>query len=228
MTISKLPFFTFTIMIIGPLLILTMFKDVFTYEVLLENKELLLSWVGQRLVLAALIFCLFYIVIVAFSAPFATILTVSGGFMFGPILGSVFSVISASLGAICLFLIIKSKFGSYFEHKIKDHKSLNNVRVGIEKNMWSYLLLIRLVPIIPFWIANIAPALLDVRVLIYGITTVVGILPATIFYSFIGSTIHTSVSGTSLDLSVYSKIQFIIPVSGLILLAIIPLLIRRK
>ena len=207
---------------------LIMFKDVLTYEVLIDNKELLLSWVGQRLLVAALMFCLLYIVIVAFSAPFATILTVSGGFMFGPILGSVFSVISASLGAICLFLIIKSNFGSYFEHKIRDHKILNNMRVGIEKNMWSYLLLIRLVPIIPFWIANIAPALLDVRVLIYGITTVVGILPATIFYSLIGSTIHTSVSGTSLDLSVYSKIQFIIPVSGLILLAIIPIIIRRK
>ena len=230
MKVTSLKPFLFTsfIMISGLLLILAVFKDILTFKVLSENKDILVSWVDQRLVFSALLFLLFYIAVVAFSAPFATTLTVSGGFLFGPILGSFLSVISASIGAILLFLLIKSKLGYYFELKIKGNKSLDFIRAGIEKNLWSYLLIIRLVPVIPFWIANIAPALLGVRGVIYGITTVVGILPATIFYSYIGSTIHESFSGSSPDLSVYSKLEFVIPVSGLILLAIIPLFMRRE
>ena len=214
-------------MISGLVIILALFQDFLTFEVLSKNKKILLSWVEQRVLWSVLIFSLFYIVVVVFSAPFATILTVSGGFVFGAVLGSFLSVMSASFGATLLFLLIKSKFGHYFELKIEDNESLKYIRVGIEKNLWSYLLLIRLVPIVPFWIANIAPALLGVKGLTYAVTTFFGILPATIFYSYIGSTIDTSFSGTSPDLSVYSKIEFIIPVSGLILLTIIPFFMSK-
>ena len=92
--------------------IFAFFQDILTFEVLSENKEILLFWIGQRLLWSALIFSLLYIFVVAFSAPFATILTVSGGFMFGPVLGSCLSVLSASIGAILLFLLIKATLGT--------------------------------------------------------------------------------------------------------------------
>ena len=102
------------------------------------------------------------------------------------------------------------------------------MRAGVKKNIWTYLFLIRLIPVIPFWLANIVPALLGVKLTVYVITTFFGIMPATILYSYIGSSIDSSFNGGTPDLSVISHPEFFIPVSILIILFLFPLIKNRK
>ena len=89
------------------------------------------------------------------------------------------------------------------------------------------MFLIRLIPLIPFWAANIVPALLKVKVTVYSITTFFGILPATLSYSYIGSSIDQSFNGQSPDLSVFYRLEFLFPVFALIILSVIPIFIKR-
>lgn len=203
-------------------------KDLVSFESLYNNKVILLLWINERFFLSLFIFCFFYICVVTFSLPFATILTVSGGMFFGVPLGSLLSALSATFGSVILFLIVRAGFEKSLHVKLNENKNFQTVKEGIERNVWSYLFLIRLVPIIPFWIANIAPAFLGVRVSIFFITTFLGILPATMMYSYIGSSLESSYGGNSPDLSLFSRLEFLIPVSGLAILSLIPLIIKRK
>lgn len=204
------------------------FSDLVSFDSLGKNREVLLFWVEKRIFFASVIFCIIYITFVAFSVPFATVLTVSGGFLFGGVLGSVLSGVSATCGASLLFLIVKSGFGHYLDIETIDNKILADMRAGIKKNIWTYLFLIRLIPVIPFWLANIVPALLRVKLTVYVITTFCGIMPATFLYSYIGSSIDSSFNGETLDLSMISHPEFFIPVSILIILFLLPLIKNRK
>ena len=204
------------------------FKDLVSFDYLDKNREALLFWVEKRIFFASAIYCIIYITFVAFSVPFATVLTVSGGFLFGGILGSVLSGVSATCGASLLFLIVKSGFGHYLDVKAIDNKILADMRAGIKKNIWTYLFLIRLIPVIPFWLANIVPALLSVKLTVYVITTFCGIMPATFLYSYIGSSIDSSFNGEAPELSMISHPEFFIPVFILIILFLLPLIKNRK
>ncbi len=222
------PTFLAFFMVVGLGTLYFLFRDLITFEFLAQNKKILFFWVDERLLLAATLYCCMYIVFVSFSVPFATVLTVSGGFLFGAPLGSCLSSLSATLGATLLFLIVKSGFHDALSTTIRKSKNLEKIRIGIERNIWTYLILIRLIPIIPFWMANIAPALIGVKILIYVTTTLLGILPATILYSYIGSSIGSSFDGQSPDLAVFYRLEFLLPVAGLIFLSAIPAMWKKK
>ena len=202
-------------------------SNILSFEALSINKDILLNWINTKFFYSVSIYCLIYVAVVTFSVPFATFLTVSGGFLFGPNLGTLLSVISATTGAAILFLVVRGSFGDSFSEKIKDIESIETIRKGIEKNIWSYMFLIRLIPLIPFWAANIVPALLKVKVTVYSITTFFGILPATLSYSYIGSSIDQSFNGQSPDLSVFYRLEFLFPIFALIILSVIPIFIKR-
>ena len=204
------------------------FNDLVSFDSLGKNREVLSFWVEKRIFFASAIYCIIYITFVSFSVPFATVLTVSGGFLFGGLLGSVLSGVSATCGATLLFLIVKLGFGHYLDIEAIDNKILADMRAGVKKNIWTYLFLIRLIPVIPFWLANIVPALLKVKLTVYVITTFFGIMPATILYSYIGSSIDSSFNGGTPDLSLISHPEFLIPVSILIILFLFPLIKNRK
>ena len=121
-------------------------------------------------------------------------------------------------------VLVRLGFGHYLDIEGIYNKILADMRAGVKKNIWTYLFLIRLIPVIPFWLANIVPALLRVKLTVYVITTFFGIMPATILYSYIGS----SFKGETPDLSVISHPEFFIPVSILIILFLFPLIKKRK
>jgi len=166
--------------------------DLLSLERLNANRDELLAWVATNPLLAALVFMAVYAGIVALSLPVATIVSLLGGFLFGRWLGTALIVSAATLGATAIFCVAKSSFGATLRDKAGPlyHKVAEDMQV----NAFAYLLFMRLVPVFPFFLVNIVPALFRVRTRTYVIATLVGIVPGTFVYANLGRELGTLAS----------------------------------
>jgi uncharacterized membrane protein YdjX (TVP38/TMEM64 family) len=153
-------------------------------ESLLSARDTLQAFIDNNIILAALMFGLAYIAIVALSLPFATFMTLAAGLLFGWMLGTFIVVIAATGGATIIFMIAKSSFGEIL--RAKAGKIYKKVEDDMQDNAASYLLFLRLVPLFPFFLVNIVPALFNVKTRTYIWTTALGILPGTAIYVNVG------------------------------------------
>jgi uncharacterized membrane protein YdjX (TVP38/TMEM64 family) len=149
------------------------------------NYEFLKTLIADHFVIALAAYMGIYIAVVALSAPGGLVMTLAGGLLFGWKVGIPATVISATIGASILFLIAKSSFGETLAAKAGP--VLGKFRDGFKENALSYLLFLRLVPIFPFVLVNIAPALLGVPFKTYVIGTLLGIIPGTSAFSVVGA-----------------------------------------
>ena len=149
-----------------------------------EQKGALQNWVAAQPVLSALAFLGIYIVSVALSLPIATLLTLSGGFLFGKWLGTLFVVSAATIGASIIFLIAKTSLGETLREKAGGLYA--RVEGNMKENAVGYLLFMRLVPLFPFVLVNIVPALFNVPLRVFVLTTFIGILPGSFVFVNVG------------------------------------------
>lgn len=154
-------------------------------DTLKTHRETLTSWVGANLVLAALAYVSAYVAAVAFSVPGAVFLTLAGGFLFGAVLGTLLTVSGATIGATLVFLFAKAVLGE----NALDRFGAPAARLadGLRRNAASYLLVLRLVPLFPFFLVNLVPAFVGVAPGTYVVTTFVGIIPGTAVFSMAGA-----------------------------------------
>lgn len=158
-----------------------------TLDALRDNRAPLIAFVQSHGALAALGYTLTYAGMVALSLPGATIMTLAGGFLFGPLVGATLSVIGATAGASLLFLIARSAFGDVLRRRAGPFVA--RMADGFRKDAFSYLLFLRLVPAFPFWGVNLAPALLGMRFTPFVAATALGVIPATAVYSIFGASL---------------------------------------
>ncbi len=156
-----------------------------TFENLLLSRDTLMALVATHWFMAIAAYALIYIAAVALSLPGAVLLTITGGFMFGVAVGGAATVLAATIGAALVFLAARSALGEMLRRRAGT--SLASFRDGFERDAASYLLFLRLVPVFPFFLVNLAPALLNVPLGTFVWTTFVGIIPATFAYSFAGA-----------------------------------------
>lgn len=154
-------------------------------DVVAEHRDSLQRFVGENTVLAIASYMLIYICAVAFSLPGGALLTILGGFLFGTVLGASATVIAATIGATAVFLIAKTAVGDILVRRAGPW--IKKLSDGFNDDAFSYLMFLRLVPAFPFFVVNIAPALFNVRLSTYMITTFLGIIPGTIAFTFVGS-----------------------------------------
>lgn len=150
-----------------------------------ENRDALMKFVADNSVLAAGSYVLAYIATVAFSLPGAALLTILGGFLFGWFLGGIFTVIAATIGAIAIFLVAKTALGDALAKRAGPW--MEKLSGGFREDAFNYMLFLRLVPVFPFWLVNIAPAVAGVGLGTYALTTLIGIIPGTFAFSALGS-----------------------------------------
>ncbi len=155
------------------------------WENLQQNKELMLDYTASHYILAVLIFIGIYIACAAFSIPGATLVTLAGGFLFGPWLGTVYVNIGATTGATLVFLTARFLLGSTVRDKYA--KRLEKFNAEIQKNGFRYLMTLRLIPLFPFWAVNLFAGLTSIPVRTYIWTTAVGIIPGSFVYAYAGS-----------------------------------------
>jgi uncharacterized membrane protein YdjX (TVP38/TMEM64 family) len=155
-----------------------------TLEELVARREALRAAIAERAWLALFAFMAIYAGSVALSLPGAAVLTLAGGFLFGWFLGGIASIVAATLGAIVVFLVARTAFGEILAARAGPW--LERLRRGFQEDAFSYLLFLRLVPIFPFWLVNLAPALLGVGLSTYAAATFIGIIPGSFAYSIAG------------------------------------------
>jgi uncharacterized membrane protein YdjX (TVP38/TMEM64 family) len=169
-----------------------------TLEVIAKNRDWLKVMVANRLLIALSAYFLIYVAAISMSLPGGVILTITGGFLFGPILGGGITVVAATVGASLLFLIAKTSFGETLAQKAGPW--LSKLSGGFQENALSYLLFLRLVPAFPFWLVNLAPALLGVSLKIFIIGTFVGIIPGTFAFAYVGAGLDSIIDAAQADL----------------------------
>ncbi|MEX1035786.1 MAG: TVP38/TMEM64 family protein [Sneathiella sp.] len=155
-----------------------------TFRALSENRDRLINFVTDNYVMSGLLYVGIYIVVVALSLPGGLLMTVTGGFLFGWLAAGVMTVFAATIGGTLLFLIAATSLGEPLRKKAGP--KLKKLEAGFAENALSYLLFLRLVPVFPFWLVNIAPAFLGVKLRTYIIGTAIGIIPGTFVFAYLG------------------------------------------
>ena len=185
----------------------------------------LAGFVGAHYAAALLLYAGIYILFVALSLPGAVWLTIVAGFLFGALPAAGITVVAATIGACLLFLAAKSSLGEY----LHDHAGpwLQKVERGFGEDQWSYLLMMRLVPVVPFFIANLLPAFLGVSLGVFVVTTALGIIPGTLVYSFAGAGLGGLLeSDAAITWHSLLNPQIKLALTGLALLAALPVAVK--
>lgn len=154
-------------------------------ETLARHREALVGFVAQHALLAALAYVGLYVAAVAFSIPGAVLLTLAGGFLFGPLLGTALTVLGATTGAALVFLFAQRLFGADALERLG--APAQRLAAGLRREAASYLLVLRLVPLFPFFLVNLVPAFAGIRLPVFVWTTALGILPGTFVFSLAGA-----------------------------------------
>jgi uncharacterized membrane protein YdjX (TVP38/TMEM64 family) len=199
-----------------------------TLDLLKENREVLKNWVHANKTEAALLFITAYIVVAAFSLPISALVSITGGFLFGSVFGAAWGVIGATIGATILFLVAKTALGDPLRQRFASQ--VKSLEEGFRANAVSYMLLLRLVPLFPFWLVNLAASFTGVSVVTFFVTTLVGIIPGAFVFASIGNGLNALFeAGEQPDLSLTALLarpDFYIPIVGLVVLSLIPIVYR--
>ncbi len=190
-----------------------------------QHHEALSEWVGDNLVLAVLAYMAIYIVAVAFSVPGATVLTLSGGFLFGQWWATLITVIAATLGATALFLIARTAIGEAVRQRAGPF--MQRMEAGFRRNAMSYLLFLRLIPAFPFFAVNLVPAFLGVPLRTFFIGTLIGIIPGTFVYASFGAGIGRLLeAGSEISLGDALSTEVILGLCALAALSLAPVALK--
>ena len=203
-------------------------KDYLSFDALRDNREALIAFRDSNNLIAAFGFLAVYVAIVGFSLPGATIATLTGGFLFGTAFGTFFNVTGAALGATLIFLAARYGFGEKLGAKLENSEgAVKKIKDGIDENQWSMLFIIRLVPAVPFFIANLIPAFLEVPLHRYVISTFLGIIPGTLVFTSVGAGLgEVFASGETPNFGIIFEPHILFPILGLSALSLLPILVK--
>jgi uncharacterized membrane protein YdjX (TVP38/TMEM64 family) len=154
-------------------------------ETLVKHRMAIEAFIRAHAIAAVAAYMAIYIVVVALSIPGSLILTVSGGILFGLVVGGIAAVIGATTGATIIFLVAKSACG---ESLVRRAGPLGcKLAEGFKADAFNYLLFLRLVPAFPFFLVNLVPALVGVKLATFVAATLIGIIPGALAFTFLGT-----------------------------------------
>ena len=194
-----------------------------TFAWLDRHRDWLCALVARWGFVAVLLYIAVYAVLVALSVPGGVALTVVGGFLFGTGLGGFCAVIGATLGAVAVFLAARAGLGGLAR---RAGPFFTKLEAGFRADAFNYLLVLRLVPLFPFWLVNLVPALAGVSLPTYLLATLIGIIPATLVYASLGNGLGRLVDQPGLG--VLFHLSVLLPLVALAVLAILPVWYKRR
>ncbi len=196
-------------------------------ESLKDNRETLSALVHDNFVLAIIGFIALYAALTAISFPGASLLSIFGGFLFGTLVGGSAITVGATIGATGIFLAARYAIGDALTKKAGPY--MQKFEAGLKENEISYLFILRLIPAFPFFIVNIVPALFDVKLRNYILTTFFGIIPGCFVYASVGAGIGAIFdSGADVKLSgLMTEPKILLPILGLMALAALPIIYKK-
>ena len=236
-------FLPFAIVIVAMAVILVMgWHRQLSFETLVRHRAGIDAFVAGHYPAAVAAFVALYVAVAALSVPGAAVLTICGGILFGWLVGGLAAIAGGTTGATIIFSIARTACG---ESLIRcAGPRAQNIANGFRSDAFSYLLFLRLVPIFPFWLVNLAPALVGVRLATFVGATALGIIPGTFAYALVGEGLDSVIraegaafracvaAGRSdcrlhFDMAAALTPQLLVALAALGLIALIPILLRR-
>lgn len=198
-----------------------------SFEALADHRAALAGMVAAHPAAAAAGFVLVYVAAVTLSLPGAVVLTLAGGLMFGPWIGTALAVLGATTGACLLFLVARSALAPLVTGRAAGVVAL--LRPGLERDGFFYLLTIRLIPVLPFWLVNLAPALVGMPFGAFAAATAIGIIPGTAVFAGLGAGLgEVLAAGEKPDLGVILAPEILLPLLGLAALSLLGAWWRKR
>lgn len=191
-----------------------------------DNYQALDAWASERPLPAAAAYVAAYALTIAVAVPGASILTILGGALFGIGYGGLLALVGATIGATAVFLLARFAIGDSLHRHAGP--ALRRLEQGFRADAVNYLLVLRLIPVFPFWLVNVAPAAVGMKLRSYVLATFFGILPGTFIYASFGDGLVAVLeSGRTPGLGIVLDRRILLPLLGLALLALLPVAYRR-
>jgi uncharacterized membrane protein YdjX (TVP38/TMEM64 family) len=190
-------------------------------ELLREHHDWLLGFVSGAPILASLLFMVLYAAAVAISVPGVAILTVIGGYLFGWLHGTALVLIAATAGASAVFLLTRSAFGDRL--RARAGPAVQRFADGFRRNALSYGFVLNVVPIFPYALIILVPAVCGVPLLTFVAGMFLGLVPGTFLFAGLGDGLdHVLTSGVRLRPTSFLTPEIVLSLSGLAALALVP------
>ncbi|MFU8898787.1 MAG: TVP38/TMEM64 family protein [Roseinatronobacter sp.] len=203
-------------------------REYLSFDALRDNRAALIAFRDSNYLLTAAAFVLAYIAIVSFSLPGATAATLTGGFLFGVFPGAMFNIVAATIGAVLIFLAVRAGFGRSMAAKIDASDGrVKRMTQAIRANEFPVLFSLRLMPVLPFFVMNVIPALIGVRISVFAATTFLGIMPGGIIYTWVGAGLgDVFARDETPDLGIIFEPHILGPLLGLAALSLLPTILK--
>ena len=197
-----------------------------SFDQLRAHRGELMTFVAGMPIKAVLIFMAAYALSTAFSLPGGAVLTLTGGFLFGIWEGTGAVVIGATIGATALFLVARSALGNVL--RAKAGPWLAKLEDGFKEDALSYLMVLRLIPAVPFFVVNLVPAFLGVSLRSFVLATFFGIIPGSFVFASIGAGLG-SIFDRMQEFSLMGALtpEVVTALVGLAVLSFIPVVYKR-
>lgn len=161
----------------------------FSLDNIREHRQALTDFTDRHYLTMLLACGLVYTLSTALSLPGGTVLSLLLGFLFGRWMGTLLIVIAATLGATAVFWLARYLFADWARQRLQGHTLSQKLLDGFQEDAFNYLLFLRLVPLFPFWLVNLAPAFTAVSLRTYVVATFVGIMPGSFIFANLGQSL---------------------------------------
>lgn len=209
----------------GLVFVLSGGKSHLTFNALAENRDFLRSLVAEGGVVAIAGYVLTYAGLTSLSVPSAMLMTLTGGFLFGAWLGAIYALIGSTVGATAVFLAARAGLHGLAR---RAGPRAERLEAGFREDAFNYLLCLRLVPIVPFWLVNLIAGIAGMRLDSYVAATFLGMIPGAFVYASLGNGVGALIaSGRHPDHYMIFRPNLLLPIVGLAVLTLLPVVFKR-
>lgn len=221
-------FLPLAVLVAASVLGFVLLRDSLSFDALRENRAAILAFRDAHPLAMPVLFVLAYVAVTALSLPGALAMTLTGGFLFGLFPGAIYNVAGATIGATVLFAVVRAGLADGLRARVeRSGGAAQSLMSGLREAEVSVLLGMRLVPVVPFFIANLVAALMGVALTRFVWTTALGILPGGLVYTWVGAGLGAVFErGEAPDLGLVFEPAILGPLLGLAALSLSPGIVK--
>ncbi|MCW5714692.1 MAG: TVP38/TMEM64 family protein [Bauldia sp.] len=169
--------------------------DYLSLSNIIRARGVLVRFVEDQPAFATAAYVGIYMLAVVFSVPGGSVFTIVGGIMFGGLVGGLITTAGAVLGSLGVFLVARTSLAGWTRRRMAQlGPRINAIAEGFRENAFSLLIVLRLIPVMPYWASNALPAIFGVGVPTFVIATTIGLLPWTVSFAFFGAALDDIVA----------------------------------
>jgi len=176
------------------------FNAVPTLQDVVDGHAAIVAFVEDHIVVSVVALALLHIVVAVFSIPAGSILTITSGAVFGGVLGGAVTVVAATIGSLIFYVVVRAAFSDWMRARLaRSGAGVRAFTTGFRSNAFAAIIIMRLVPLVPYWVANGLPALFDVKPRVFVPAAFIGLFPWTFGFAFFGEALGDLIAAQDVD-----------------------------